>query len=208
MKRLLWVCLLVFGLMLSWTLVYAADFYVIPVKKCCTCKGTLNGTRWCDNGDGTVTDMTTCLVWLKYADWGGEKPWRNSSTDCSSPDYTCYDDAQTRAGSLCNDTIIHVISYLPYLPIHLTDGSSEGDWRLPTKTELYNLANGKEAVRDDNMRAFTGVQSSHYWSASTCDSEERDDFTRYAWNVDMCSGYLYYSDKYNTNYVWPVRGGQ
>jgi len=27
-----------------------------------TCSGTPNGTRWCDNGNGTVTDMTTGLV--------------------------------------------------------------------------------------------------------------------------------------------------
>ena len=52
-----------------------------------TCAGTLVGTRWCDNGDSTVTDMTTGLVWLKFADWGGLKPWRsNTSGD--------YDDAR------------------------------------------------------------------------------------------------------------------
>jgi hypothetical protein len=54
----------------------------------CTCTGTLNGTRWCDNGDGTVTDLTTCLAWLQDASWGGQKPWRDSSG---------YDDAHTRA---------------------------------------------------------------------------------------------------------------
>ena len=41
----------------------------------CTCTGTMFGKRWCDNGDGTVTDLTTCLVWLKKADWGGQKVW-------------------------------------------------------------------------------------------------------------------------------------
>ena len=29
MKRMIWVCLLVFGLMLSWTVLIGADFYVI-----------------------------------------------------------------------------------------------------------------------------------------------------------------------------------
>ena len=42
---------------------------VIPLfdddARCCECLGTLNGTRWCDNEDGTVTDLSTCLVWLK-----------------------------------------------------------------------------------------------------------------------------------------------
>ncbi len=33
------------------------------------CIGTLNGTRWCDQGDGTVKDMTTGLVWFKDAGW-------------------------------------------------------------------------------------------------------------------------------------------
>ena len=33
MKRTFWVCLLIFGLILSWSLVYAGDFYVIPVVK-------------------------------------------------------------------------------------------------------------------------------------------------------------------------------
>jgi len=151
---MLWVFLLVFGLILSWTLVYAADFYVIPVKKCCTCKGTLVGTRWCKNGDdmlgdGTVTDMTTCLVWLKYADWGGTKPWRNSSTDCSSPDYTCYDDAHTRAGNLCDGTQIHTQVIPGHAPLvyYLKDGSSYEDWRLPTQRELYNLTHGTEELQ-------------------------------------------------------------
>lgn len=71
MKRMLLVYLLVFGFMLSWNIVNAGDFHVIAVKKCCTCKGTLYENRWCDNGNGTVTDLTTCLVWLKKADWGG-----------------------------------------------------------------------------------------------------------------------------------------
>ena len=193
MKRLLWVYVLVFGLISSWTLVYAADFYVIPVKKSCTCKGTLNGTRWCDNGDGTVTDMTTCLVWLKDADWGGLKKW----VDC-----TTYDDAHTQAASLCNGKIIHFIPGPPPISIFLMDGSSEGDWRLPTKTELYNLANGKEAVRSNNMHAFAGVQSSYYWSSSTLAS-----YTDVAWLVGMHYGAVNYSFKSSTWYVWPVRGG-
>jgi hypothetical protein len=47
------------------------DVHSMISAKCTTCTGTLNGTRWCDNQDGTVTDMTTGLVWLKDAAWGG-----------------------------------------------------------------------------------------------------------------------------------------
>ncbi len=44
---------------------------VIPLMEevRCKCKGTLSpGGRWCNQGNGTVLDMTTCLVWLRKAD--------------------------------------------------------------------------------------------------------------------------------------------
>jgi hypothetical protein len=41
------------------------------------CEGTLSPLgRWCDQNNGNVKDMTTGLVWLKDAGWGGTKPWR------------------------------------------------------------------------------------------------------------------------------------
>ena len=103
----------------------------------CTCSGTMNGTRWCDNGNGTVTDLTTCLVWVQDASWGGLKPWRDPSG---------YDDAHTRATSY---------------------GDWYGDWRLPTGPELYDLTHGAEAVRSSTPRAFTGVQATRYWSSAS-----------------------------------------
>ena len=94
-----------------------AEFYVIPVNnKCGPCEGTRSaGGRWCDNGDGTVTDMTTCLVWLKYASWGGAKPWRSGETDCSSPDYVCYDDARYRVSILKDNDLIKSTGESVYL---------------------------------------------------------------------------------------------
>ena len=153
----------------------------------CTCTGTLHGTRWCDNEDGTVTDMNTCLVWLQKADWGGEKPWREPG------DWSHNDDAHTRAGLL----------YAGATDANLSDESVEGDWRLPTKSELYGLANGTEAVRSGNMRAFTGVQGFYYLSSST-----KAGYTDRAWFVDLYGGLAEYSLKsYSTRYVWPVRSG-
>ena len=156
------------------------DIHGKIAEKCITCEGTLNGTRWCDNGDGTVKDMTTGLVWLKNANCFGAKKWIDSST---------WDDAQTSSGTLSTGTC------------DLTDGSVEGDWRLPTKEELHGVANGTEPVRAGSMRAFTGVQSSRYWS-STTDAYS----TSSAWYVDMSSGGA--SSLFNKGfsiYVWPVR---
>lgn len=146
--------------------------------------------RWCDNNNGTVTDMTTGLVWLKKADWGGTKTWR-----CLDSDVDPYDDAHTRAGLLKAGTA----------DANLSDGSVEGDWRLPTKTELLGLANGTEAVRSGTTPcAFTGVQSAHYWSSTTYAG-----YTDYAWVVDLHYGFVYdFVSKVSYYYVWPVRAGQ
>jgi hypothetical protein len=147
-----------------------------------TCHGgsSLLG-RWCDNNNGTVTDTTTGLVWLKDAGWGGTKPWR-SATD---------DDAHTRAGTLSSGTA------------GLTDGSIEGDWRLPTKTELVKLTTGTEPIRSGSSQQFTGVQSDYYWSSTT-----RAVFTGSAWGVGLGNGFVGGDDKLGTGDVWPVRGGQ
>jgi hypothetical protein len=67
--------------------------------------------RFTDNGDGTVTDNLTSLVWLQ--------------TPCLSP--KAWDlalvDANTLATGSCG----------------LTDGSVAGDWRLPNVRELQSL---------------------------------------------------------------------
>ena len=82
----------------------------------------------------------------------------------------------------------------------LTDSSVEGDWRLPTRTELRVLTSGAEAILADQPRAFTGVQSTHYWSSTTHDPGR-------AWGVNLSNGNVYVSYKSNTYRVWPVRGG-
>lgn len=73
---------------------------VIPlIEDGITCSGTLVGTRWCDNGDQTVTDMTTGLVWLKHADWGGTMPWRSNTPGDLN-------DANSRAAILRNGDVV------------------------------------------------------------------------------------------------------
>lgn len=115
MRRMFWICLFVFGLIFSWTLVCAADFYVIPTKKknyapvektgqtaCSDESGNvidcLNtgqdgdiqaGVIWPDprftnNGDGTVTDNLTGLIWLKDANGFGTRKWATALIDCNT----------------------------------------------------------------------------------------------------------------------------
>jgi len=150
-----------------------------------TCSGSLNGTRWCDNSDGTVRDMTTGLIWLKKADWGGLKPWEGNS----------HDNALVRASTLKAGAT----------GANLSDSSQEGDWRLPTKSELVGITTGSELVSSTNMRAFTGVQASNYWSST---SSVYGYGPSHAWYVRLDNGYDYSGYKGNTYYVWPVRGRQ
>ena len=67
-----------------------------------------------DNGDGTVTDKLTGLIWLKTADCDGKKMWAEAISYCKElEDGDC----------------------------GLSDGSSPGDWRLPYVEELHRLQN-------------------------------------------------------------------
>ncbi|MCP4358595.1 MAG: DUF1566 domain-containing protein [Chloroflexi bacterium] len=75
---------------------------------------------------------------------------------------------------------------------------------MPTKIELNGLANsGTEDVRTGEVRAFTGIQVSYYWSSTTFASNPS-----YAWDVTLFDGDVSDDSKALNYYVWPVRGGQ
>ena len=141
-----------------------------------TCSGAINGSRWCDNGDGTIRDMTSKLVWLKDASCLGKLAWEAAG-----------ERSRTLATGQCG----------------LTDGSRPGSWRLPSKEELEGLTTGTEPVLSKTPRLFSGVQTSYYWSSSTCVG-----YPALAWSVHLVSGYVNGNGKTGSYYVWPVRGGQ
>ena len=90
----------------------------------------------------------------------------------------------------------------------LSDGSSAGDWRLPTMAEwqafmstvYYNpaLVNTVGDAHWSEGDAFTGVQSVFYWSSNEFDYDD-------AWSANMGDGHMYHVTKTNGTYVWPVR---
>jgi hypothetical protein len=135
--------------------------------------------RFTDNGDGTVTDNLTGLIWLQDA-------FRNR------------DDMDWAAAlAYCNSLAADGST--------LTDGSVAGDWRLPNVKELQSLidfSNYDPALPTGHP--FSNVQSSYYWSSTTSAYS-----TGYAWNVSMYYGSVsdYYKASNSSNsYVWPVRG--
>jgi hypothetical protein len=179
------------------------DIYAAIPEGGCTCSGTLVGTRWCDNGDGTVTDLLggpdstgQCLVWLKDAGCIGAALWLDEYDNGS---LTWVAGAVTEAGVLSSGDC------------DLSDGSVLGDWRLPTIKELFAIAdsNGTEYIREDTPRAFInfptpppGEPPLIYWSSTTNVNDVEE-----AWAVYLGDGNMYTEVKDGNfgMYVLPVR---
>jgi hypothetical protein len=141
------------------------------------------GPRFLDNNNGTVTDLRTGLVWLKNANWTGARNWNDAKQYCE---------------------------FLASGSAGLTDGSEQGDWRLPTRGELQGLGTTPPATWNYGFPSvpwkkpalpFMNVQST-YWSVTqemypplvTC-------------YVNMNSGEsLEATNSALLFYVWPVRG--
>ncbi len=146
--------------------------------------------RFTDNGNGTVTDNLTKLIWLKNANCFGTPNWAAALAS-----------ANGLASPGCG----------------LNDGSTAGQWRLPNRFEMESLLDlqyiSPPVSNVDGLTgpcgtggtcAFTGIQKNWYWTASTYAP-----YPAGAWVVDLLNGgYVGGGVKTNTNYVWPVRGGQ
>ncbi len=134
-------------------------------------------TRFTDNNNGTVTDSITGLIWLKDANCNTVKAWV---------------DALTAVATLANGSC------------GLSDGSTTGQWRLPSRNELQSLIDyyttSNPALPSEHP--FTGVQSGFYWSSTTYAAN-----TYYAWVVRLDGGNVGVLDKPVAYSVWPVRGG-
>jgi len=147
--------------------------------------------RFTDNGNGTVTDNLTGLVWLKDANCSSlfaPLSWTNALAACNG-----------LSAGYCG----------------LTDGSSAGDWRLPNRNELNSLVdirytgpalcNTSGAGQWASGNPFINVQSSNFYWTSTVLSLSSP---AGAWKVGMGVGDLYVSMASEALWVWPVRGGQ
>jgi len=148
--------------------------------------------RFTDNGDNTVTDNATGLMWIKDhvamgtiggVNWAGTMTWNNAIDNCLNLDY-----------------------------------AGHTDWRLPNAYELFSiclLENGTIPYGGNpsgikaagapyiNQRSFPNCVSGAYWSSSTCPYN-----TSFALFVYFNYGFVTYGDKASSYYVRAVRGGQ
>lgn len=75
----------------------------------------LNGPRFTDNGDDTVTDNNTKLIWAKLADIGGWKNWQEAGSYCAG--ITLAGHSDWRLPSLSElKSLIDISQYDPALP--------------------------------------------------------------------------------------------
>ena len=160
-----------------------------------------NTNRYVDCGNGTVTDHVTGLIWLTDAACLGTANWAAASGA-----------AAALANGQCG----------------LTDGSSAGDWRLPTTSEWsatiefavvlgcmsFGPRTAPSLTNDVGTNclsvgpsSFTGVASNEYWSASSVTFQPN-----FADIANLSHGFVNFSfsggKTSSTSRVWPVRGGQ
>jgi len=158
--------------------------------------------RFTDNGDGTITDNLTGLMWLKDA-------------NCIASWYPGFDN-----DNFAGDGHViwqHALDFVA----GINDGSytncagnpAYNDWRVPSIRELHSLIHygfsypalpcTEGPCHWTEGNPFINVLSYGYWSSTTHVME-----TAQAWYVYMNTGNVgnYYKTGYNL--VWPVRGGQ
>ncbi|MCP4202661.1 MAG: DUF1566 domain-containing protein [bacterium] len=154
--------------------------------------------RFVKNGDGTVTDNLTRLIWLENA-------------DCA-PAPMDWEEALAFSNSLADDS---TVGYRESA-CGLSDGSVAGQWRLPNVRELQSLVHygvGMPTVPNTAGTGqwvegdpFSGVRSDAYWTSdSNAASATSSNFT---WIVSMRIGGVSNGWKLSRFHVWPVRGGQ
>ncbi len=134
--------------------------------------------RFADNGDGSVTDDLTGLVWLKNPACFPAQNWDNALVS-----------ANTLTDGICG----------------LTDGWPAGGWRLPNRDELLSLVDyGRSNPALPTGHPFTSVQSGSYWSATTSVLYADSAWVVSMGNDFVSSS----SGKVGNYNVWPVRSGQ
>jgi hypothetical protein len=168
-----------------------------------------SGTIYVDCANGTVTDNRTGLVWLKNA-------------NCLGVPVDWY----TAMGFVAGLSDESADSFAATHDCGLADGSSPGEWRLPSVSEWEAMivdAVGLSGAPDCTVTpptitndsglgcwvsgpsSFTGVIAADYWAAGTFAGVPTA-----AWGVNLSYAGVGgpFGKNFDNLYVWPVRGGQ
>jgi hypothetical protein len=140
--------------------------------------------RFTDNGNGTVTDNLTGIIWLKNANCNGKKSWENAKN------------MPLEDNCLPNDSL------------------TKEQWRLPTLRELQSLVHygqiGPALPNTDGTgqwiekQPFIGVVSNKYWSSTEYVKEDDEGQKKKAWYVNFSLGTISTAVKTSPYHIWPV----
>ena len=159
--------------------------------------------RFTDNGNDTVTDNLTGLMWLKHA-------------NCIAAQYPDFDNDETIGASGDGGvTWQHATDFIAGIneETYPDCGAGYTDWRVPNMRELASLIH--YGVWDPTLPntagtgqwsegdPFTLVMPIHYRWSSTMNSSA----TGLVWGVYMHSGFVSTEPNFDLHYVWPVRDG-
>ena len=200
---LLFLALTVIAPVIAW----GGDGVVALQTAAASCADPTNSDRYIDCGNGTVTDNDTGLVWLADA-------------NCLNTTVSWFTAMEFVAGLSDKPATSAAAAH----DCGLADGSSPGEWRLPSVEEWEAMVAdavaldcvfsgfGGPSITDDSGtqcwqegpgNSFSGVVSSFYWSASTFVVSPSN-----AWVVGLNFGSVSFVNKASGIFVWPVRGGQ
>lgn len=139
----------------------------------------LAAKTYSDNGDGTVTDPTTGLVWMRCA---LGQTWNGATCTGTTSNYT-FDQANALTG--------------------MVTFAGQSDWRLPNIRELQTIVDRTVRNPAIDSKAFPATPATVFGSAS-----DNGNGSFGAWLVDFGYGKTDYLDKKNGRLVRLVRAGQ
>ncbi len=141
--------------------------------------------RFCDMGDGTVKDNDSGLIWLKDAHEMGIANWSDAMS---------------------------MVAALNHNEHGLTDGSSEGDWRLPSLaewTEFFDTSYNSPAICNSSGTAQLSNGDPFFYVDDLSNQNYWTNFynlmTDDAFYVDLRDGSSSSWSSTMTCKVWPVR---
>jgi len=135
-----------------------------------------------DNGDGTITDLKTGLIWKQCLEG-------QSGSDCASGG-------------------VETFTWQQALQRAQTVNSSGGfagfsDWRVPTIKELSSLVEHQCVDPAINLTRFPNASNHWLWSSSAVAGS-----SNYAWDVFFGNGYPDWLSKNYSDQLRLVRSGQ